>query len=67
MERVRAAGWSEAAVYDAITVCALFKFYNTWVDAAGVARMTGEGYAQSGQRLAEGGYLMAAPPPEVPA
>jgi alkylhydroperoxidase family enzyme len=53
---VREAGWSDEAIYDAITVCALFKFYNTWVDASGVGALTPEGYAMSGQRLATDGY-----------
>jgi alkylhydroperoxidase family enzyme len=52
------AGWSEAAIYDAITVIALFNFYNAWVDCAGVAPLTPEGYAASGQRLKARGYLM---------
>ncbi|MEP7382673.1 MAG: peroxidase, partial [Gemmatimonadota bacterium] len=30
---VKEAGWSEEAIYDAITVCALFNFYNKWIDA----------------------------------
>lgn len=57
----RDAGWSDEAIYDAITVCALFKFYNTWVDASGVGALSPEGYAMSGQRLASDGY---APAPE---
>src|SRR2546422_4535093 len=39
LDAVKAAGWSEEALYDAITVCALFNFYNKWVDAAGVSDM----------------------------
>lgn len=52
------AGWSEEAVYDAITVCALFKFYNTWVDATGVEDMPAAAYAMAGQRLATRGYRL---------
>jgi hypothetical protein len=63
--RVRAAGWSDAAIYDAVTVCALFKFFNTWVDATGVARLSPGGYAESGQRLASCGYLQTSPPAEA--
>src|SRR5260370_39016456 len=29
-------GWADEAIYYAITVCALFNFYNRWVDASGV-------------------------------
>ena len=51
---VVAAGWSEEAVYDAITVCALFQFYNTWIDATGVSDMPAIAYEMSGKRLALG-------------
>ena len=57
-----AAGWTEEALYDAITVCALFNFYNTWIDATGVADMPAELYDMSGQRLATRGYVPAPPP-----
>ena len=49
-----ATGWSEEAVYDAITVCALFQFYNTWIDATGVSDLPALGYEMSGKRLAPG-------------
>ncbi len=57
VEEVKAAGWSEEALYDAITVCALFNFYNKWIDAAGVSDMTAAAYAASGERLAALGYV----------
>lgn len=60
IKAVEDAGWSEEAVYDAITVCALFNFYNVWIDASGVSDMSPEAYAMSGKRLAAGGYV----PPE---
>ena len=53
---LKAAGWPEEAVYDAITVCALFNFYNRWVDATGVEDMPARGYQMSGHRLATEGY-----------
>jgi hypothetical protein len=52
----RKAGWSDEALYDAITVCSLFQFYNNWIDATGVADMPALGYQMSGQRLATQGY-----------
>ena len=61
VDKVKAAGWNEEAVYDAITVCALFNFYNKWIDATGVSDMPAAAYAMSGQRLATFGYL----PPEA--
>ena len=60
IEAVRAAGWPDDAIYDAITVCALFNFYTTWVDACGVKDLPD--YRASGIRLAEEGY---APPPSA--
>jgi len=57
LEEVKAAGWSEEALYDAITVCALFNFYNKWIDATGVSDMTDAAYAASGERLATFGYV----------
>jgi hypothetical protein len=59
LDDVKAAGWSEEAIYDAITVCALFNFYNKWIDATGVSDMSEAGYAASGERLATSGYVPA--------
>ena len=56
VHRVRKAGWSDEALYDAITVCALFQFYNNWIDATGVSDMPAIGYEMSGRRLATEGY-----------
>src|SRR5439155_25871103 len=55
--RVREAGWSDEAIYDAITVCALFNFYNRWVNASGVADMPAAAYEISGKRMAADGYI----------
>lgn len=57
LDEAKAAGWSEAALYDAITVCALFNFYNVWVDGTGVADLPAAAYEASGQRLAGDGYV----------
>ena len=57
---VRQAGWSDEALYDALTVCALFNFYNRWVDATGVHDLPAGAYAMQAQRL-KGGYLHPAP------
>lgn len=59
VQALRAAGWSDEAIYDAMTVCALFNFYNRWVDAAGVKEMSPEGHKASGQRIARRGYVMS--------
>ena len=54
---MKQAGWSEEAIYDAITVCSLFNFYNRWIDATGVQDMPAFAYDMSGKRMAERGYL----------
>ena len=36
VEAAHAAGWTDEALYDAITVVALFQFYNAWIDASRV-------------------------------
>jgi alkylhydroperoxidase family enzyme len=56
IDQAKAAGWSDEALYDAITVCALFQFYNTWVDATGVSDLPTLAYEMSGKRLANDGY-----------
>src|SRR6266545_4042921 len=62
IDRLKAAGWSEDAIYDAITVCALFKFYNAWIDATGVHDLPAAAYELSGKRMAEQGYIRTAGP-----
>ena len=57
IDRLKQAGWTEEAIYDAITVCALFRFYNAWIDATGVHDLPAEAYALSGKRMAGQGYI----------
>jgi uncharacterized peroxidase-related enzyme len=57
IDHLKQAGWTEEAIYDAITVCALFRFYNAWVDATGVHDLPAAAYAVSGKRMAEQGYI----------
>ena len=56
MKPLYEAGWDDAALYFAITVCALFNFYNRWIDASGVHAMSDEGHRQGGKRMALHGY-----------
>jgi uncharacterized peroxidase-related enzyme len=56
VEALHEAGWSDEAIFDAVTVCALFNFYNRWVDATGVQQMSPEGHRASGARIARRGY-----------
>ena len=57
MEPLREAGWSDEAIYYAITVCALFNFYNRWIDASGVHALSEEAHRQGGKRSAVHGYV----------
>ena len=61
LDAARSADWTDEALYDAITVCALFNFYNKWIDATGVSDMPAAAYNASGQRLASSGYLPPQP------
>lgn len=57
LEKVRAAGWTDEAIYFAITVCALFNFYNRWIDATGVHALSDEAHRQGARRSAQSGYV----------
>jgi len=57
MEPLHEAGWTDDAIYYAITVCALFNFYNRWIDASGVHALSEEAHRQGGKRSAANGYV----------
>ena len=57
LDEARAAGWSDEALYFAITVCALFNFYNRWIDASGVHPLSDEAHRQGAKRSAVMGYV----------
>ncbi len=54
---LRAQGWDDAAIYYAITVTALFNFYNRWVSSSGVHAVSHEGHKIHGAMIAERGYV----------
>ena len=56
IEPLHAAGWTDEAIYFAVTVCALFNFYNRWIDATGVHAMSEEAHREGGKRMATQGY-----------
>ena len=56
LDVARAAGWTDEALYFAITVCALFNFYNRWIDASGVHALSDEAHKAGGKRSAVSGY-----------
>lgn len=57
MAQLHAAGWSDTAIYDAVTVCALFNFYNRWIDSCGVPAMSEQAHREHGARTAHHGYV----------
>lgn len=54
---LRALGWTDEELYFAITVCALFNFYNRWIDATGVHALSDEAHRAGGKRSARTGYV----------
>jgi len=57
MKPLHAAGWTDEQIYYAITVCALFNFYNRWIDASGVHALSDEAHREGGKRSATFGYV----------
>ena len=56
MQPLYEVGWDDEAIYFAITVCALFNFYNRWIDASGVHALSDEAHREGGKRTAQHGY-----------
>ena len=56
------AGFRDEAIYYAITVCALFNFYNRWIDASGVHAMSDEAHRLGAKRSAVHGYARSSQP-----
>jgi len=57
MKPLYAVGWTDEAIYFAITACALFNFYNRWIDASGVHALSEEAHREGGKRSAIHGYV----------
>ncbi|MGE0814573.1 MAG: hypothetical protein AB7O28_14620 [Vicinamibacterales bacterium] len=57
MAPLTAAGWSDEAIYFAITACALFNFYNRWIDAIGVHALSDQAHSEGAVRSAKLGYV----------
>ncbi len=57
------AGFGDEAIYYALTVCALFNFYNRWIDASGVHAMSDEAHRNGAKRSAIHGYSRSSQPP----
>jgi uncharacterized peroxidase-related enzyme len=56
VQTVRAAGWDDEAIYYAISVTALFNFYNRWITSTGVHPVSDERHRSHGKVIAEKGY-----------
>jgi alkylhydroperoxidase family enzyme len=56
MQPLYAVGWADEAIFFAVTVCALFNFYNRWIDATGVHAMSADAHREGGKRMAMHGY-----------
>lgn len=49
-------GWDDEAIYFTIAACALFNFFNRWIDASGVHALSEEAHRAGGKRSAKNGY-----------
>ena len=58
VDAARAAGWSESAIYDAASVCAIFNFFNRWIDATGVPDVPAGFYEERLGTQGDVGYAM---------
>lgn len=63
---LHAEGYTDEAIYYAITVCALFNFYNRWIDASGVHAMSDEAHRAGAKRSAIHGYSRSSQPAPKP-
>lgn len=51
-----AAGWTDAEIYDAVTVTSLFGFFNRWIDGTGVPDTPKGLYEQRLEQFGDRGY-----------
>ncbi len=66
IEALHAVGYTDEAIYYAITVCSLFNFYNRWIDASGVHAMSEQAHAMGAKRSAIHGYSRSSQPVTIP-
>jgi hypothetical protein len=66
IETLHEAGFTDESIYYAVTVCALFNFYNRWIDASGVHPMSDEAHRAGAKRSAIHGYSRSSQPPPQP-
>ena len=51
-----AAGWTDAEIFDAVTVCSIFAFFNRWIDGTGVPDVPKGLYEARLERFGDFGY-----------
>lgn len=56
-QSLRDIGWKDAAIFYAISACALFNFYNRWVSACGVQLVSDEVFRKLALPISQKGYL----------
>jgi alkylhydroperoxidase family enzyme len=56
VRRLTALGWTDAAIFDAVSVCALFAFFNRWIDGTGVPDTPPGWYGERLERFGDRGY-----------
>ena len=66
IEVLHEAGFTDEAIYYAITVCSLFNFYNRWIDASGVHAMSDAAHRAGAKRSAIHGYSRTSQPITIP-
>jgi hypothetical protein len=66
IEILHEAGYTDEAIYYAITVCSLFNFYNRWIDASGVHAMSDAAHMAGAKRSAIHGYSRTSQPITIP-
>ena len=57
MQPLYQVGWTDEAIYSAISVCALFNFYNRWIHATGVHPMSEDAHRRFAKGTANNGYI----------
>ena len=56
VDEARAAGLTDEELYEGATVCAVFNFFNRWIDATGVPDVPGDFYAKRLEAHGDLGY-----------
>lgn len=57
MQPLRILGWDDGAIFYAITVSALFNFYNRWISSTGVHPVSTENHLLHATKIAQRGYI----------